>query len=290
MVNNIYPLKMLPMRRPLAAHVAVLFFMMILASSVSAQIAEPEVRGTPDARSPLDENLNNGISLNVLLNNFGVGIGGEYKRMLSREMEGTLTLRITGLRDVSEQTFTDFWFGQQVVPNKYRRAFSIPMMVGVRHRLFADQVADNYRFYISGDLGPVLAFSYPYFDDVNEDGYRFNFPEIGLVEPVNDVFTGLGDGSWHLGLAGEVRLSLDIGENFSRLTSVQLGFMGYYFNQGIQMMQPYEPVLSQDPESNFPFEHTDPDDPVGSIVMKPFFDAQKFFGTPQISFIFGRMW
>src|SRR5690625_1063770 len=143
MVNNIYPLKMLPMRRPLAAHVAVLFFMMILASSVSAQIAEPEVRGTPDARSPLDENLNNGISLNVLLNNFGVGIGGEYKRMLSREMEGTLTLRITGMRDVSEQNYSDFWFDQQVCRNKYRRDVSIPMMVCVRRRLIAYSVADS---------------------------------------------------------------------------------------------------------------------------------------------------
>jgi hypothetical protein len=278
------------MRPILLLLVSLLFLFATLPAELTAQIRqpvqEPELRDFDEPRTPHDDGVKNGIGFNVVVNNFGFGLGAEYKRVLAPFMEGTATLRITGLRDVSEQTFTDIFFGQQIVPNKYRRAMSMPLTFGVRQRLFARNIADNYRIYLSGSLGPVLAFSYPYFNDLNENGYReqFQFQGFSYVEPVNDVFSGMGNGDWHLGLAGEFQLSLDIGQNFARLTSVQFGYMFYYFDEGIQMMQPNQPSFSAaDPPT---FE----DIINGDYPMEPFFDAQRFFGTPQISFIFGRMW
>ncbi len=279
------------MRQLLLFFISLLLLYAALPADLSGQIrepvTEPEVREFDEPRTPFDDGVSNGLAFNLVMNNFGFGIGGEYKRVLGPYIEGTATLRITGLRDVTEQTFTDIFFGQQVIPNKNRRAFAMPLTIGMRQRFFANEIADNYRIYLSGAVGPVLAFSYPYFEDLNENGYReqFRFQDgRSYVEPVNDIFSGISDGDWHLGLAGELKLSLDIGDNFARLTSVQFGYMFYYFESGIQMMQPYQPDFdTQDPPSF--------DDIVnGTYDMEPFFDAQRFFGTPQLSFVFGRMW
>jgi len=121
-----------------------------------SQIQEPDVRSYDPPRTPMDDGVRSGIGFNVTLNNFGVGLGAEYKRVFSPMMEGYATFQVTGLRDVSEQTFTDFFFGQQIVPNKYRRGLSMPLTLGLRQRVFAEQVADNYRFYLTAGVGPVL--------------------------------------------------------------------------------------------------------------------------------------
>lgn len=273
------------MRQLILTFLTVFLLFSLPAADLFGQIQEPDLREFDRPRTPMDDGVNNGIGFNVVINNFGFGLGAEYKRVLGPYIEGIATFRMTGLRDVSEQTFTDIFFGQQIVPNKYRRAFSMPLTIGLRQRFFANEIADNYRIYLTGAVGPVLAFSYPYFDDRNNNGFREQFQDY--FEPVNDVFTGWSDGTWHLGLAGELKLSLDIGQNFARLTSVQFGYMFYYFDPGIQIMQPNQPVPRDDAGPNeFPFEL----DGQGELVMQPFFDPQRFFGTPQISLIFGRMW
>ncbi len=268
-----------------------LLICLLLPSLVFAQIEEPELRPFDPPRTPADDGVSNGIGLNVVLNNFGAGVGAEYKRVVAPFMEAYTTFRITGLRDVGEQTFTDFFFGQQIVPNKYQRGFSMPLTFGVRQRMLANTISDDYRFYLVGGIGPVLAFTYPYFEDQNENGFREDLREfgIGYVEPVNDIFTGLSDGDWHLGLAGELKLSLDIGRNFANLTSIQFGYMFYYFDEGLQIMQPQRPKVRDDfiGPGELPYV-IDPE--TGWFEMEPWFDAQRFFGTPQISFVFGRMW
>lgn len=271
-------------------YISVLFISCImifgtLAELSRAQIQEPDPQEIQGARTYVDEGLRGGIGFNVVINNFGFGIGGEYKRVLGPTLDGTLTLRWTGLRDVSEQTFTDIFFGQQVIPNKYQRAYAFPLTMSLRKRIFAEEVSDNYRFYVSGGIGPVVSFSYPYFDDNNNNGYREQFQNY--FEQTYDVFTGISDGQWHLGLTGEINVSVDIGENFSRLTSIQFGYLFYHFPDGIQMMMPNQPIRKQNPAPDeFPFLQN----PDGSLQMEPFFDSHHFFGTPQISLVFGRMW
>lgn len=275
----------------------VVVMMMVIAgaltSPVVAQITEPPVLAPPEPRTPQDEGVRTGIGLDIMFNNYGFGVGTEFRRVLSPMSEGYLSLGVTGLRDVSEQTFTDFFFGQQIVPNKYRRGFSMPLLVGVRQRLFATRVADNYRFYVSGGAGPVLAFTYPYFVDDNDNGYREDLREFGIsyVEPINDIFSGLGEGSWHLGAAGELKINLDMGSRFGRLTSLQFGYLFYYFTEGLQMMEPNRPVRRQGARpGEFPYM-TQPTDTGGSeLVMEPANDPIRFFGTPQIRLVFSRMW
>jgi hypothetical protein len=271
-------------RRYLAATLCI--FLFILSSEVLlAQVQEPEVRPTPRNITSLQDAYSTGFGINIDMNNFGFGLGGEFRRVVAPQAEAYMKFGITGLRDASEQTFTDIFFGQQIVPNKYRRAFAMPVMIGMRQRLFSDIIQENYRFFVSAAAGGVAAFSYPYFDDLNDNGFREQF--IDYFEPINDIFTGWSDGTWHFGGAGEVKLGLDIGSNLARLNSIEFGYYFYYFPDGIQIMMPNQPEVRQNvqPGQN-PFIF----DEDGELVLRPFFEPQRFFGTPLIRFTFGWFW
>lgn len=275
-----------PMSRTITIFLfSILFTFVVNIKNGVSQTLEPEVQKTVRDISTLRDNYGSGFGFDFLMNNFGFGVGGEFRKVVSAQSELTASLRITGLRDASEQTFTDFFFGQQVIPNKYQRGLAFPLMLGMRQRLFAGVVQEDYRFFASASLGPAAAFAYPYFEDLNENGYREQFSNY--FEPVNDIFSGMSDGSWYLGGAGEVKLGVDIGANFSRLSNVEFGYFFYYFPDGIQIMMPNQLKTSQVSEPNqSPIIVDDSVD----FELEPFMEPQKFFGTPQITFTFGWLW
>lgn len=276
---------MAPLNLFFAACVFIAVGLLPLTATVSAQVVEPEVQRTTRTVSVLNENYGTGFGFGFVMNNFGFGAGGEFRRVIAPQTELTASLRITGLRDASEQTFTDFFWGQQVIPNKYQRALAFPLMLGMRQRIFPGFVQENYRFFVAASMGVAASFAYPYFEDLNDNGYREQFQDY--YEPVNDIFSKMGDGSWHWGTAGEVKLGVDIGSNFSRLSSIEFGYYFYYFPNGIQIMMPNQPDLIDNPQ---PGQNPIQLDPDGNILLEPFFDAQSFFGTPQITFTFGWLW
>jgi hypothetical protein len=256
-----------------------------LKAQVENPVNEPSVEN-PDANiASLQNQYGSAFGFNILMNNFGFGTGVEYRKIVAPESEFLATLRITGLRDASEQTFTDVFFGQQIIPNKFQRAFAFPLLIGIRKRLFSDIIQQNYRFFVSASGGGVMAYSYPYFDDINDNGYREQFQTF--FEPVNDIFTGISEGDWHTGVTGEFKLALDIGANFTRLSSIEFGYYFYYFPDGIQLMMPNQPKTRQTVQpGQSPFII----DEEGQLVLEPFYDDQQFFGTPQITFTFGWLW
>lgn len=284
---------------PCRTGIFLLLFTLFIAVDLRAQVEEPEVIATPRDLVKLSDEYGTGFGININMNNFGFGIGGEFRKVVAPQTEIMFKLGITGLRDESEQTFTDIFFGQQVIPNKYQRGMAFPLMLGFRQRVFSDVIQENYRFFVSASAGPVAAFTYPYFNDVNNNGYRETGNEYDIIEDqgelyilftqperVNDIFSEMGDGEWNWGGAGELKIGVDIGSNFSRLNSIEFGYYFYYFSDGIQMMMPNQPQLKEQTgpqESPYIFEN-------GELVVEEFFEPQKFFGTPQITFTFGWLW
>ncbi len=273
----------------------ILFILMPVWQNAFAQVVEPDVLITPRNASVIQDEYGTAFGFNILMNNFGFGAGSEFRAVVARQTELTASLRITALRDASEQTFTDFFFGQQIVPNKYQRAFAFPLMLGIRQRIFANAIQEDYRFFLSASIGPAASFSYPYFDDADNFGYRFTGNELIIVgdelfrlQPtqVNDMFTGFSSGEWQLGGAGEFKIGLDIGSNFARLSSIEFGYFFYYFPDGIQLMMPNQPVFRTDLNRNN-IVQTDQN---GEILFESFFEPQSFFGSPQITFTFGWFW
>lgn len=261
-----------------------LFLLLILSVSFTetawAQHVGPEPKVLPinKPKTPLGYGLRNGLGFNFLLDNFGFGIGAQYRRVISPMSELTLDFHITALRNVSEQTFQTF-FGQ-VIPNKYNRILAFPLLVGFKHRIFARPISDNFRVFLSGSVGPSLAFIYPYFKDYNGNHIR-NIGNFAPYEPVNDIFTDWKDGHFQWGGAGKIGIGIDFGSKMKALTSVEFGYYFQYFPQGIQVLEPKR------------YEYNSNGSPVlvnGQPVIVNGSPKQKYFGSPVISLVFGRMW
>lgn len=255
-----------------------IFLLGTAGNSAFAQLKEPEVVELPDPKTPLSEGYHNSLGVDVILNNFGFGLGGHYSRVLGPFTELTFQTGITGIRDVSEQNYQNIFTGQQIVPNKYKRALGFPFLLGLKHRLFARQIDDNFRFFVSGAMGPAMTFIYPYVQDTDGNGFRtFRVLDGFLVptERINDFFSGWKNGETKWGYNGELKIGVDFGSSFKTRTTVEFGYFFYYFKQGLQIMEPRKPIY----------------DNQGRIQdTEPFFDAQKYFGTPQIKITFGGMW
>ena len=263
---------------------AMLMLVLAVPFTADAQLEEPEVVQLPQPKTPLSEGFRNSLSFDVTINNFGFGIGGSYGRFVGPYSELIFYTGITGLRDASEQTFQSFLTGQQIIPNKYKRALGFPFQIGLKQRFFARQIEDNLRFFVSAAAGPAMAFTYPYVQDADNNGFRtFALTQQGFLLPqerVNDFFSGWSNGETHWGLNGAIKIGFDIGSKFNSETTVEFGYFFYYFKEGLQIMEPYRPTEYENDFPAFPIDAT----------KEPFYDAQKYFGTPQIKITFGGMW
>jgi hypothetical protein len=110
------------------------------------------------------------------------------------------------------------------------------------------------------------------------------------AENVNDFFSGWGNGQSHWGLNGAIKIGVDIGREFKTRTTVEFGYFFYYFKEGLQIMEPYQPIKNDQGE---PIYNEATGLPVAvdeNGERNPFYPAQKYFGTPQIKITFGGMW
>lgn len=252
---------------------SVILLSLCFSNNAFAQFGEPELKEDEPSRSLFDEGYKFGFGFDLALNDFGFGAGGQLRIGLAPNTEAIVNVKIAGLKDPSEQTFVDY-FGGRIIPEKYKRVLVSPMYIGIKQRFFAEEISDNFRVFSSLSAGPVFAFSYPYFNDSNENGFRENDVQVyQFVEPVNDPFTGLSDSDTHWGLGGEFMIGIDFGENFANLSTVQFGYTMNYFSSGIQIMEPTKAEFTQN----------------GYNVV-PSHDPRQYFGSAQLNFIFGWMW
>lgn len=250
----------------------------VMALSFPANIAiaqntiEPEIRTKSLPQSALDFDLRNGATFNLNVTNYGFSISGQYRRVLARNTEWVSEGGLGTLKDSREQTF--FFFGQQLIPNKFQRVFNFPVMTGVRHRILANYIDDNFRVFLTGKGGVAFSFAYPYFEDRDApDGLpaQVQLPDSRIY----DVFQGWSDGSWKTGYSGKFSATIDFGTSFSTLTALEFGVMAQYYPQGIQIMEPNRLEVTQQG---------------ASVIRGEGFDAQTLFLTPTITLMFGGMW
>lgn len=274
-----------------------LFSLFLGISAANAQFEEPEVQKKEQPRNLFDEGYKTGFGINLTLNDFGFGAGGQFRFGLSPYTEAIVNLKLTGLKDPTEQTYIDYTFGFKTIPEKYKRVFAVPLYIGLKQRLFAKNITDNFRVYTSLSGGPVYAFSLPYFNDQNGNGFRENDPRIYTdyfqPEPINDIFSGWDLSESHFGFGGEFVIGVDFGDKFNNLTSVHFGYTFNYFTKGIQVLEPCQPNLNLLGQSSpNPCEFGPSLIRVGDSFapMEEANDPRKYFGSAQISFVFGWMW
>lgn len=256
-------------------------FLFLSTTNVLAQFGEPEVRKKEVPKNLYDEGYKSGFGFVFGANDFGFGVGGQFRRVLNRYSEAHLTFRINGIKDAREQTYIDYFFGTKTIPDKYKRVVSFPVTIGLKRRFFADQISDNFRVYGSLSSGPVFAFSYPYFNDQNNNGFRETDSRFITFERTNDALTGWKSGDWHLGLTGSAEIGIDFSGDFANLQSFQFGYNFYYFENGLQILEPAKPLLDQNGNPRYQG---------AQLQTTKAYDSVKFYGSAQMSFIFGWMW
>jgi hypothetical protein len=266
---------------------AILFGLFSVGFAQSEPGTEPGLAVDRRAVSPFALKYTMGGTFNIVLSNFGFSAGGQLERAIHPAMQMYLSGYVSGLRDVSEQTFQNA-FGQQFIPNKYNRIISMPVMLGLRYRLFSETLSDNFRLQVQAGAGFAPSFVYPYFNDINNNKVWDNEvdPRTGFPlyqEPIYDPLQGWNRGSWQNGIAGEVGIGVDFGENFETITGIYFGASFVRFNQGVQVM---EPVLKTLLGYDFDAEGK----PVAVYEYSKGAGTRKLFVTPVIRFNFGRYW
>ncbi len=245
---------------------------------------EPELQARKAPTSPYSNGLRNGMAFSLTLNNFGFGLGAEYRRTLSPSTDMLVEWHIGRLRDITEQNYQSY-FGQQIIPNKYNQVFTFPLTVGVKHRIFSEALSDNFRVYVTGSMGASPAFVYPYFerllgryvyvDDPSQTITLGPLPGRIREQGVYDALSGWNEGYWTWGTAGQVGLGADFGSDFKSLQSLRIGVAFQHYAAGIQVMEPAR------------YLGTTAD---GIDVVERYKGKQTLFVTPMIHLVLGGMW
>jgi hypothetical protein len=107
-------------------------------------------------------NRRNALGLDLLVSNSGFGLGGFYRRQYTDDLYGFGAFSISEVKDDREIELYDYYTGETFVPAKVNRFLLIPFFFGVQDRLFREDIADNFRPYITAAVGPTLVYSAPY--------------------------------------------------------------------------------------------------------------------------------
>lgn len=153
----------------------------------------------------IPEQRRNALGLDILVSNSGFGLGVFYRRQYTDDLYGFGTFSISEAKDDREVEQFNPFTGETFVPGKVNRFLLVPLIFGVQNRLFREDIADNFRPYITAALGPTLVYSSPY---------------------DREFFSSLGHGQAHYTLGGYVGFGAFFGLEQSNL--VGLSFR-YYF-------------------------------------------------------------
>jgi hypothetical protein len=169
----------------------------------------PTPRSTP-AKASVDTigspvERRNALGLDLLVSNSGFGLGAFYRRQYTDDLYGFGTFSISEAKDDREVEQYDYFTGQTFVPGKVNRFLLLPLIFGVQNRLFREDIADNFRPYITAALGPTLVYSAPY---------------------DREFFNSLGHGQAHYTVGGYVGFGAFFGLEPSNLIGVSFR---YYF-------------------------------------------------------------
>ncbi len=103
----------------------------------------------------------NSYGLDIMFSEGGFGLGGFYRHTSSRDLTYFADFSISEAKDPKEFEFIDYW-GNTTVYGKKNRLFLLPLYGGVQYRMFATEVGDNFRPYVTIAAGPSSVVSTPY--------------------------------------------------------------------------------------------------------------------------------
>jgi hypothetical protein len=146
----------------------------------------------------------------------GFGLGTFYRKNFSRLVTGFFDFSISEIKDNREMDYYDYYTGTTYTPDKVNRAYLMPLNFGIQYRLFADELTENFRPYISFAAGP-------------------NF--IVLTPYEKEFFASFKYATMRYGAGGYIGFGANIGESKSSVLGLNVRY--YYtavFGDGIETM------------------------------------------------------
>ncbi len=206
-----------------------------------------------------------GAGAAILLTNSGFGLGGYAAARVGPALSLVAELGVSGIRDERETKF--FGYGGPTIQNKAHYLAVVPLRLGVSRRLFRRQIEDNFRPYVQLGAGPTLGWVSPYFDDCNGNGQLDRSADCngdgttGAREGEDefDVFEAFPKGHAAWGVGGQIAVGAYFGYSTRLSQGLQIAYRFDYFPRAIALLE--------------------------RRVKKP----QHYFGTPVVSFTFGRL-
>lgn len=171
-----------------------------------------------------------GLGMQVLLTNSGFGLGGYARRWVAADRVVTFDVTLSNMKDEREVAFFDR-FGQQDVPSKANYLLEIPFHIGLEQRLFRSTIEDNFRPFIHAAAGPVLGWTYPYFEDDNDNGM------LDDGEQTVGALSGISRGRAVPGLSASVSIGANFGALEGSSQGVRLGFRISRYRDPIELIE-----------------------------------------------------
>lgn len=196
----------------------VLLFGFLIPSLVAGQTATQRHPASDDS---LHTKLWDSWGMDILISTGGVGLGAFYRHEFSREISGFVMFSVSESKDDREMDYIDV-YGNIFTPGKVNRFLIIPLMIGIQHRLFSNQILDNFRPYVSMAVGPTMIYTAPY----NEE-----------------FFTALGKGRPRYTAGGYIGAGSYFGNDKSTLFGLSIRYYFVPFGPGIDSFQP-DPLRS----------------------------------------------
>lgn len=166
-------------------------------------------------------------SLDFLITNDGFGLGGIYRRSLTRDLSASIGFSISESKDEREFEYIDPYYGISYTPGKLNRFLVMPLMFGVQYRLFREDIVETFRPYINAGAGPAMIYQMPYVEFVDR-GDGFVMPE--QVE----FFKSLGKGRPHYTAGGFIGFGANFGTEQSNIFGVNFRYhFMYMFGDGL---------------------------------------------------------
>ena len=242
---------------------------MRILSALTLLLAAHAIQAQPADALPPDTlaapRYGTGAGGSLLLTNSGFGVGGYAAVRVGPLTSLVAELSLSGVRDERETKF--FGYGGPTIQNKAHYLLVVPLRLGAFHRLFRKSIEDNFRPYVHASVGPTLGWVSPYFDDCNGNRQFDRSADCnrdGAVGPDEgereyDAFSALPRGHAEMGVGGQIALGAHFGYSTRVSQGLQIAYRFDYFPDAIALLEPR--------------------------IKKP----QQFFGTPVVSFTFGRL-
>ncbi len=153
------------------------------------------------------------IGVDLMFGEGGFGLGGFYRKEISKNLTWFADLSISEAKDDKEIEYYDI-FGRPVVFGKKNRIFLLPLNTGLQLRLFSEALTDNLRPYINFGVGPSLVYTTPF---------------------EKEFFSAFGSGQAHYTLGGYIGFGANFGLNQSSLIGINLRYyVIQFFNDGVE--------------------------------------------------------